>query len=214
MQKKTKLWMTGGAIGLLALGGVAGLASADMGGMGGGMGGGHGMWGMGGGHGDRHGGGMTMMFERYDTNKDGKVTQQEIDDNRAQWYAEFDADKNSGLSLDEFKNLWLKARNEMMVREFQFFDRDGNGQVTIEEYREPLSDMVANRDRNGDGALSREDRAQRGEGRHHRWRDGRGEGQGQGMGMGQGMGQRMMDDDGDESADETPATPPAAPANP
>jgi hypothetical protein len=225
MQTRSKLLLAGGAAALLALGGLAGLAQADMqGGMGGGMG-------------EGHGGGMMgqQLMERYDADKDGKVTQQEIDKNRADWLAEADSDKTGSLSLEEFKVLWLKARNEMMVREFQFFDRDGNGQVTIEEYQGPMSDMVAERDRNADGALSKDDRPAKGEGR--RGRHGRGEhgnGQGMGEGMGQGMGQGqghgmgqghgkgqgkgngpcMTGDDGDEA--EAPAeTPPAdAPATP
>ena len=208
MQRKTKLFMAGGVAALLAIGGLAGLAQADKAGGWGegwhGMGGMHRMWG---GHG--RGGMMGQeMMQRYDTGKDGKLTQQEIDQNRAQAYAEFDADKNAGLSLDEFRNLWLKQNNERMVREFQFFDADGNGQLTLDEYKAPLSSMVAQRDRNGDGALSPEDRPMRGEGRHHRWGDGEGPGKGQGMGqgMGGGMGQGMDDDEGGE--------PPAAPATP
>ena len=225
MRNRTKFFLGVGAAAMLALGGLAGLAQAEMqGGMGGGMG-------------EGHGGGMMgrQLMERYDTDKDGKVTQQEIDKNRADWLAEADSDKTGSLSLEEFKVLWLKARNEMMVREFQFFDRDGNGQVTIEEYQGPMSDMVAERDRNADGALSKDDRPAKGEGR--RGRHGRGEhgnGQGMGEGMGQGMGQGqghgmgqghgkgqgkgngpcMTGDDGDEA--EAPAeTPPAdAPATP
>jgi hypothetical protein len=233
MQTRSKLLLAGGAAALLALGGLAGLAQADMqGGMGGGMG-------------EGHGGGMMgrQLMERYDTDKDGKVTQQEIDKNRADWLAEADADKTGSLSLEEFKVLWLKARNEMMVREFQFFDRDGNGQVTIEEYQGPMSDMVAERDRNADGALSKDDRPAKGEGR--RGRHGRGEhgmgqgmgegmgqghgkgmgqghgkgmGQGHGMGQGQGMGQGMgpcMTGDDDAEAESPAETPPAeAPATP
>ncbi|WP_373503278.1 EF-hand domain-containing protein [Aestuariivirga sp.] len=196
MQKKTKMWIAGGAA-ILAVGAVAGLANA-------GMKGGHGM-----GHGGMgHGGQMAGMMERYDANKDGKLTQDEINQNRTQWQAEFDADKNGTLSLDEFRNLWLKARNAEMVREFQFFDRDGNAQVTVDEYLLPLSDMVANRDRNGDGALSKEDRSRRGEGRGHK----RGDRMGHGKGMGQGMGQGMMNDDGGASGSDDSA--PAAPANP
>ena len=106
MQTRSKLLLAGGAAALLALGGLAGLAQADMqGGMGGGMG-------------EGHGGGMMgqQLMERYDADKDGKVTQQEIDKNRADWLAEADADNNGSLSLDEFKELWLKARSEMMVR--------------------------------------------------------------------------------------------------
>ena len=192
MKTKTKLLLAAGAVAMLSLGGLAGLAQADMqGGMGGGMGAGHCGMGRGGGHG--HGMMGQRMMERYDADKDGKVTQAEIDKNRADWLAEADADKNGTLSLEEFKVLWLKSRNEMMVREFQFFDRDGNGQVTIEEYQGPLSGIVADRDQNNDGSLGADDRPAPGEGRG--WRHGgmKGHGMGQGHGMmGEGMGQGMM----------------------
>src|SRR3954468_9391933 len=80
----------------------------------------------------RHGGDRMSeeirgFVERYDANKDGKITQQEIDQNRAAWIAEFDTDKDSGLTLKEFEALWLKARHLQMVRAFQMFDRDGDG---------------------------------------------------------------------------------------
>ena len=165
MQKK---WIYTISAGLLAIAAVGGLAHAGMGGSwGGGFGRGLGMMGPG------------ALMERYDTNKDGKITQAEIDQNRTQWLAEFDADKNGALSLDEFKNLWLKARNEQMVREFQEFDRDGNAQVTLDEYKAPFAQIVAARDRTGDGALSRDDMmGPGGPGRH--WRRGAEQGDGQG----------------------------------
>ena len=59
--------------------------------------------------------------------------------------------------LTEFQNLWLKARNQQMVREFQQFDRDGNGQVTLDEYKLPLSKFVAEMDRDNDKAVSDEE---------------------------------------------------------
>lgn len=168
MQNRTKLLFAAGAVAMLGLGGLAGLAQADMdGGPGGGR------CGMG------RGGPPGMMgrqlMERYDANKDGVVTQAEIDQNRQQWLAEFDTNKDGTLSLDEFKMLWLKSRNEMMVREFQFFDRDGNGQVTIEEYKGPMADIVATRDTNNDGSLGADDRPRRdGPGWGQGWRGGRG----------------------------------------
>ena len=184
MQRKTKILAAGGLAALLVAGGLAGFASAHM------KGEGHG----GGMRGEGHGRGGMMgqeMMARYDANKDGSITQAEIDQNRTQWYGEFDADKNGGLTLQEFTNLWLKARNEMIVREFQFFDRDGNGTVTLEEYRLPMQDLVASRDRNGDGALSRDDRGGRGggPGRH---------------------GRHGMDDDDDDDDGRGPDGPPAA----
>ena len=184
MQRKTKL-LAAGAVAVLAVGALAGIASADMhGGWGGGWGGGHGRGMMG-----------HQMMERYDADKDGKITQAEIDQNRTAWHGEFDADKNASLSLEEFRALWLKAKGEMIVREFQFFDADGNGQVTLEDYQEPLSGLVASRDRNGDGVLNRDDRGRRGMG--HRWH-GRDE---------DGMRRGMDDDPQEREEEEAPASP-------
>ena len=189
MQRKTK-FLTAGAAALLAAGGLIGLAQAGSSegwGQWGGHGGGkHRMWG----EGESRGHGLMgqQMMARYDADKDGKVTQQEIDQNRKAWHAEFDADKNASLSVDEFRNLWLKARNEMMVREFQHLDADGNSQLTLEEYTVPLSNMVAARDQNGDGALSPEDRGRHGGGGQGYHRGGQGHGMGQGMGQGMGNG--------------------------
>ena len=106
----------------------------------------------------RHG--SMDLLERYDGNRDGKVTQDEIDANRAAWHAQFDGDKSGGLAIGEFEALWLKAKREEMVREFQAFDRDGDGLVTMDEYKSPMATTVADMDRNGDGALTREKSAQ------------------------------------------------------
>jgi Ca2+-binding EF-hand superfamily protein len=178
MKNRTRIALGVAAAGIIGLGAVGGLAYADRGGHGG-----MGRW--------HHGMGLGMvndLAERYDANKDGKITQDEVDANRKAWLEEFDADKNGTLSLDEFQALWLKARRERMVREFQEFDRDGNGQVTLDEYRQPMADIVATMDSNGDGALDRADRRER-------WRDhdGRRWHHRRGM-MGDGPG--MMDDDG------------------
>jgi hypothetical protein len=144
MERFAKIWLTAGAMALLGAVAVTGVALADRGGH----------------HGMRQGGIMSMM-ERYDANKDGNLSQEEIDTNRTQWHGEFDKDKSGDLSLVEFEALWLKARRETMVREYQEFDRDGDGKVTLDEYKSPLNMLVTQMDRNGDGVLNREDRRQR-----------------------------------------------------
>jgi len=48
---------------------------------------------------------IREFVERYDANKDGKITQQEIDQNRAAWIAEFDTDKDLALTLQEFEQI-------------------------------------------------------------------------------------------------------------
>jgi Ca2+-binding EF-hand superfamily protein len=157
MQNKTKLALTALALSTLGLGTLASQAVPD--------GGGWGRW-----HG-HHGGGLRQLMERYDTNKDGKISQQEIDDNRTEWLKRFDTDKNGSLSLKEFEALWLEAHRTEMVREFQRLDPNGDAQVTLDEYKEPLSRLVAQRDRNGDGLLSKDDRRDEG---GRRWRHDRG----------------------------------------
>jgi Ca2+-binding EF-hand superfamily protein len=114
---------------------------------------------------------FRQLMERYDTNQDGKVSQDEIDKNRAEWLARFDSDKDGSLSLKEFEALWLEAHRLQMVRDFQFLDRDGDGKVTLEEYDRPLAHLVRTFDRNGDGFLSKDDRS-RPEGMRWRHRDG------------------------------------------
>ncbi len=189
MRKSVKIALAAAAAITVGAAGTAAWAHRDGHGGGHGMhggghgmhGGGHGMHGGWGRHHGKHHGGMRghraqMMMERYDANKDGKLTQEEINSNREAWLKEFDANNDGKLSLDEFKQLWLKARAERIVRAFQRFDRDGDAGVTLEEYQRPLADIVERMDRNGDGALSKDDR--RG---HRKWRQRMHDGMGGGM---------------------------------
>jgi len=147
MQNKTKLALVGGIAAVIALA-AAGAAEADWDG--------HHRWGM---HGMRPGMRVfaVRMTERYDANKDGKISQEEIDNNRTEWLRRFDTDKDGTLSLKEFEALWLEAHRQQMVREFQFFDKDGDAKVTLDEYKGPLANLVRDHDRNGDGVLSKDD---------------------------------------------------------
>jgi EF hand len=158
MRNKTRLALAGG-LAALAMLGAAAAARADWDG--------HRRFGMHGMHFVAH-----QMMERYDADKDGKISQEEIDKNRTEWLARFDADKDGSLSLKEFEALWLEAHRQQMIREFQFFDKDGDAKVTLDEYKEPLARLVRNRDLNGDGFLSKDDRPMG----HKRWRHGSDEG--------------------------------------
>jgi Ca2+-binding EF-hand superfamily protein len=141
MKNKMKIWLAAGASVAAGAALIASVAHADRG---------------------RHGmNDVSAMMERYDANRDGALSQDEIDTNRTQWHGEFDADKTGDLSLAEFQALWLKARRDMMVREFQEFDRDGDGKLTLEEYKAPLAMLVTRMDANSDGVLNRQDRMQR-----------------------------------------------------
>src|SRR5262245_59538254 len=129
MHNKTTLALAVIAVSALAVGTFAGQAVANRGG-----------WGSWGSHHD----GVGYLLERYDANKDGKVSQQEIDVNRTEWHARFDTDKNGSLSLKEFEALWLEAKRQEMIREFQHLDPNGDAALSLDEYKEPLSNIVAN----------------------------------------------------------------------
>ncbi|WP_340119377.1 hypothetical protein [Pelagibius sp. 7325] len=109
----------------------------------------------GGGH---HGGGhMFRMLESFDTNEDGKLSQEEIDQSRGERFGRFDGDADQALTLQEYEQLWLDAMREVMVDRFQDLDADGDAKVTAEEFKRPFAKMVQRRDRNGDGVIDRED---------------------------------------------------------
>jgi len=123
-----------------------------------GMGMGMGMMGKG-----QHGGrGMMKMFNSFDGNSDGAVTQTEIDQARMARLVSFDTDGDGSLSLKEYESLWLDAAREHMVDRFQNLDADGDGVLTKAEFSGPFSGMVKFMDRNGDGALSRDDMGRHG----------------------------------------------------
>ena len=111
--------------------------------------------------GDDRGPGMgrhfMRLFETLDTNGDGKLTQDEIDQERAKRLAAFDTDGDGKLSLKEYEALWLDTMRHRMVKRFQSHDENGDGFVTVAEFSHPYDKMVQWMDRNGDGAISRDD---------------------------------------------------------
>ncbi|MHA3913487.1 EF-hand domain-containing protein [Halovulum sp. GXIMD14793] len=118
---------------------------------------------------------IDQMIEAFDLNKDGVLTQEEIDTARAQRLQQFDTNSDGNLSLEEYQALWLDAMHERMVDQFQRHDDDGNGLVTAEEFGEMQAKMVARMDRNDDGQIDANDMRHRGDGRRGRDRSDSGE---------------------------------------
>ncbi len=179
MRKTTKIAVAVGALALVGAATVSTLAVAhDRGGDRGSNGPGYGQhmrggphhaqnWHGGHHHGDRarRGGrfdhGYAMLMERFDSNKDGKLTQDELDQSRKELLAKFDTDKDGKLTLEEFQGLWLDFMHKRMVRGFQRIDENGDAVITIEEFLKPYGNVLERMDRNGDGVLDKQDRRAR-----------------------------------------------------
>jgi len=114
---------------------------------------------------------MGQMFDEADADKDGKLTQEEVDAYRDARFGEFDANGDGRLSLDEFTALHNDLAKQMTVRAFQMHDPDGDGAITKEEFDRPTAGLVQRMDRNNDGVLTRVDprRDGRGWGPMHGW---------------------------------------------
>ena len=144
MRTRTKVMLT---VGTIALGTttMVGASLAD------GRGGRH--------HGGGWGGpgGGERLFEQFDSNQDGLITQAEIDQVLADRVAAFDQDNDGSLNLEEYQALWLDAMRERMVDRFQAHDDDGDAIVTVDEFVESYSGIVRRVDRNDDGQITRDD---------------------------------------------------------
>lgn len=144
----TKLLLAGGAIALVGTA-LAGVSLAD------GRGGGH--------HGARQ---SAAWIEQFDVDQNGRLTQDEVDQVRAERLAEFDASGDGVLDLTEYEVLWMDAMRPRMVDRFQDLDEDGNGSVTEEEFLQPMSGVVSRLDSDDDGEVSADEMGRRGD--HHR----------------------------------------------
>ena len=109
----------------------------------------------------RHGHGYRGLMKRFDTDKDGKLTQDELNTARKDLLARHDDNKDGNISLNEFEKLWLEVKRRRMVRGFQMLDLDGDSSITTEEFLRPFADAVERRDRNNDGVLDKMDRRRR-----------------------------------------------------
>ena len=104
---------------------------------------------------------IMRLIESFDTNNDGAVDLSEAVAARADRLAEFDADGNGTLSLDEYKSLWVDAYFERMVDNFQRHDDNGDGEVTVDEFTQEQTRMITRADRNNDGMVDEKDAADR-----------------------------------------------------
>lgn len=97
------------------------------------------------------------MFEKFDTDKDGKVTRAEIDTARTESIAKYDTSGDGVLQLEEYQGLWLERMRSRMVDSFQRLDDDGDGKVTDTEMQVPMTRISRFLDRDADGVITRDE---------------------------------------------------------
>ncbi|NQW00772.1 MAG: EF-hand domain-containing protein [Rhodospirillales bacterium] len=108
---------------------------------------------------------MTKLFNEHDANKDGAVTQDEVDGVRKATLDKFDTDKDGNLSLAEFERLWLERMKSRMVDSFQRLDDDGSGTITTDEFIAPFGSIIKSHDMDNDGDVDEEELSKHMQGR-------------------------------------------------
>lgn len=101
--------------------------------------------------------GRTQMFERLDTDKDGKVTKAEFGTAHAARFKAADKDGDGFVTKEEFAAYGLSLRGEFVDRMFARLDKNGDGKLTADEMKSPRGNRADREDR--------ADRGRRGEGR-------------------------------------------------
>jgi Ca2+-binding EF-hand superfamily protein len=113
--------------------------------------------GMGGG--GRGGHGMTM-FELYDTNGDGKITKEEFESVREKRFETLDVNKDGKVTFEEFVEV-LKPRNpDRLKKVFARMDKNGDGALSKEEWEDAGLVEFERFDINKDGVITREEFAE------------------------------------------------------
>ena len=148
MKTLTKILIGAGVVALTA-GGVA-YARGPMGCGGPGMG-----MGMG-----RGGAMMERMFDRFDADKNGVVTLEEVVKSADARFDQVDTDKSGTVDKAEAEAFFAKFAPPQAAAHFLArHDLDGDGKVTRAEFETPMKKRFALFDRNDDGKVTREELA-------------------------------------------------------
>ena len=103
----------------------------------------------------RSGKGSAHFLQKYDKDRDGRVSKKEFPHERR--FAEIDANGDGVLSKPEIEEALDKRMRESKLGFFERFDLNGDGKVTRAEFTGPAADFEK-RDRNNDGVIDRSDR--------------------------------------------------------
>ncbi|VAX41863.1 hypothetical protein MNBD_PLANCTO02-2900 [hydrothermal vent metagenome] len=100
-----------------------------------------------------------MLFERFDKNKDGKLTLEELPERMQKHMKKLfeKAGKKEGLTLEEFEKMRASRRAEHSARMFKKFDKNNDGKIQKTELPERIQERFDRMDANNDGVLDKEE---------------------------------------------------------
>mgnify|MGYP000665579634 CR=1 FL=1 len=82
------------------------------------------------------------VYQSFDTDADGSVSNAELEAGLAALHAAHDADGNGALSAEEFGELFSLVTASMAERPFTMLDADENGEIDAEELAFPAQMMA------------------------------------------------------------------------
>lgn len=117
---------------------------------------------------------MQQRFAEVDTDKDGKVSDQERKAAKDKRFKEIDRNRDGKVTEKEMEAHHQAREAERHKARFAEMDKDGNGTLSADELEGPKGDRFEKADANNDGYVTKEEmkksRHERREGRHERWR--------------------------------------------
>jgi Ca2+-binding EF-hand superfamily protein len=102
----------------------------------------------------RSGKDSATFLQKFDKDRDGKVSKEEFPHERR--FAEIDADGDGALSETEIKDAMDKRQREEGYGLFERFDLNSDGKITREEFTGPAA-AFERLDRNNDGVIDKAD---------------------------------------------------------
>lgn len=105
-----------------------------------------------------HHGGMKMeMFDKMDSNQDGKLSLDEMPDHRQKYLDKMDMDNDGFISKEEAEAKRGGHHKNRMAMMMQRLDSDGDGKITRSEFTSHATEMFNKADENGDGVVTEDE---------------------------------------------------------